>query len=49
MGGTKFAFFVEKSGLGPWDDVRIEIDANGSIEVITGVASVGQGVETAFK
>ena len=38
--------FVEKSGLGPFDDVRIEVDADGAIEVVTGAASVGQGVET---
>ena len=39
-------YFVEKSGLGPFDDVRIEIARDGAIEAITGVASVGQGVET---
>lgn len=46
--GVGFAMFVEKSGLGPFDKVRIEIAANGAIEVITGVASIGQGVETAI-
>ncbi len=46
--GFGFGCFVEKSGLGPWDDVRIEIDAGGRIEVVTGAASVGQGVETAI-
>lgn len=44
--GAGLAIFVEKSGLGPYDDVRIEISADGNIEVITGVASLGQGVET---
>jgi CO/xanthine dehydrogenase Mo-binding subunit len=38
--------FVEKSGLGPFDTVRIEIKPDGAVEVITGVASIGQGVET---
>jgi carbon-monoxide dehydrogenase large subunit len=38
--------FVEKSGLGPFDDVRITIDTQGRVEVVTGAASVGQGVET---
>ena len=38
--------FVEKSGLGPFDGVRISVDADGRVEVVTGVASVGQGVET---
>ena len=44
--GAGFAMFVEKSGLGPFDKVRIEVTAEGSIELITGVASIGQGVET---
>ena len=44
--GLGIAYFVEKSGLGPYDDVRIEIGRDGAVEVVTGVASVGQGVET---
>lgn len=44
--GAGVAFFVEKSGLGPVDGVRVTVDATGTIEVITGAASVGQGVET---
>jgi aerobic carbon-monoxide dehydrogenase large subunit len=44
--GVGFAFFVEKSGLGPFDGVRIAVDAGGRVEVVTGVASVGQGIET---
>jgi len=44
--GAGVAMFVEKSGLGPFDTVRIEVKSDGSIEVITGVASLGQGVET---
>jgi aerobic carbon-monoxide dehydrogenase large subunit len=44
--GAGVAIFVEKSGLGPSDSVRIEIGSSGEIEVITGVASIGQGVET---
>ena len=46
MAGCGFAMFVEKSGLGPFDKVRIEVAPGGAIEVITGVASIGQGVET---
>src|SRR5690242_18771628 len=38
--------FVEKGGLGPFDKVSIEVSRDGAIEVVTGVASVGQGVET---
>lgn len=47
MVGAGVAVFVEKSGLGPSDGVRIGIDAGGMVEVVTGAASVGQGVETA--
>ena len=46
MVGLGFGFFVEKSGLGPFDDVRITLGGDGTIEVITGAASIGQGVET---
>lgn len=44
--GAGVAMFVEKSGLGPFDDVRINVGVDGKVEVITGAASVGQGVET---
>ena len=44
--GAGIAMFVEKSGLGPFDGVRITVDSNGLVEVVTGAASVGQGVET---
>ena len=44
--GAGVAMFVEKSGLGPFDDVRITVGIDGRIEVVTGAASVGQGVET---
>jgi carbon-monoxide dehydrogenase large subunit len=44
--GAGLAVFVEKSGLGPFDGVRITVDTSGAVEVVTGAASVGQGVET---
>lgn len=46
MVGTGVAMFVEKSGLGPFDGVRVTVDTAGWVEVVTGAASVGQGVET---
>src|SRR5439155_14759200 len=46
--GAGLAMFVEKSGLGPFDDVSIRVDDDGAVEVVTGAASVGQGVETAI-
>jgi CO/xanthine dehydrogenase Mo-binding subunit len=44
--GIGLAMFVEKSGLGPFDGVRITVDTAGAVEVVTGAASVGQGMET---
>ncbi|HZD90101.1 MAG TPA: xanthine dehydrogenase family protein molybdopterin-binding subunit, partial [Pseudolabrys sp.] len=44
--GAGLGLFVEKSGLGPFDDVRIEVKPHGTVEVVTGNASVGQGIET---
>ncbi|HET7717727.1 MAG TPA: xanthine dehydrogenase family protein molybdopterin-binding subunit [Bauldia sp.] len=44
--GLGLGYFVEKSGLGPFDGVRIAVEPDGRIEVVTGAASVGQGVET---
>jgi len=44
--GAGIAMFVEKSGLGPSDGVRIAVDTSGKVEVVTGGASVGQGFET---
>ncbi len=44
--GAGVAMFVEKSGLGPFDTVRIEVKPSGGIEVVTGNASIGQGIET---
>jgi CO/xanthine dehydrogenase Mo-binding subunit len=44
--GAGLAFFVEKSGLGPFDGVRLSVDTSGAVEVVTGAASLGQGIET---
>ena len=44
--GVGFAVFVEKSGLGPSEMVSISVDTDGMVEVITGAASLGQGMET---
>lgn len=48
MVGYGIGYFVEKSGLGPEDLVRIHVQGNGAIRIVTGVASIGQGVETAL-
>lgn len=44
--GIGLAMFVEKSGLGPSDGVRVSVDATGHVEIVTGAGSVGQGMET---
>jgi len=44
--GAGLAIFVEKSGLGPADGVRVALDGAGDVEVVTGGASLGQGFET---
>jgi len=46
--GLALGFFVEKSGLGPSELVRINVSTSGEIEVVTGAASLGQGMETAI-
>lgn len=46
--GIGLAMFVEKSGLGPSDLVRLTVDHGGGIELVTGAGSVGQGMETAL-
>jgi carbon-monoxide dehydrogenase large subunit/6-hydroxypseudooxynicotine dehydrogenase subunit gamma len=44
--GAGFAMFVEKSGLGPFDCVHAAVDSAGTVEIVTGATSVGQGMET---
>ncbi|HZR62000.1 MAG TPA: xanthine dehydrogenase family protein molybdopterin-binding subunit [Xanthobacteraceae bacterium] len=44
--GIGVAMFIEKSGLGPADGVKISVDTSGFVEVVTGGASIGQGFET---
>lgn len=44
--GAGVAMFVEKSGLGPRDTAHVTVDEAGGVEVLTGSASSGQGVET---
>ena len=46
LAGSGVAMFVEKSGLGPSDAVRLILDEQGDVEIVTGAASMGQGVET---
>ena len=44
--GMGLALFLEKSGLGPTDLASITLLETGEVELVTGAASLGQGVET---
>jgi CO/xanthine dehydrogenase Mo-binding subunit len=44
--GVGIGCFVEKTGLGPKDTVRVTVAPSGAVTVITGGASLGQGFET---
>jgi CO/xanthine dehydrogenase Mo-binding subunit len=44
--GIGLALFVEKAGIGVEEYARVEIDSTGYVRVYSGVASIGQGVET---
>ncbi|HKY50483.1 MAG TPA: xanthine dehydrogenase family protein molybdopterin-binding subunit, partial [Candidatus Limnocylindria bacterium] len=44
--GLGVACLVEKAGLGPYEYARVEVDATGHVVVYSGIASVGQGIET---
>jgi len=44
--GAGVAMFVEKSGLGPRDAVRIAVEPTGEVELVTGGSSLGQGFVT---
>jgi len=46
--GMGMGFFIEKSGLGPFDGVRVTVDESGRVVVTTGAASIGQGVGTSI-
>ena len=44
--GTGIGYFLEKSGLGPYEEAAVEVDPTGSVRVLIGGASLGQGIET---
>jgi carbon-monoxide dehydrogenase large subunit len=44
--GLGMSIFCDESGRGPADGARASIDTDGTVELITGGASVGQGFET---
>lgn len=44
--GVGMSIFFDESGRGPADGARATIDTSGTVELVTGGASVGQGFET---
>jgi carbon-monoxide dehydrogenase large subunit len=44
--GLGLGFVLEKAGLGPWEYARVEVDGGGHVVVYSGIAAVGQGIET---
>src|SRR5262249_55338524 len=44
--GIGIACVLEKAGLGPGEDARVEVDAPGHVVLYSGVAAVGQGIDT---
>jgi len=44
--GAGCAFFVEKAGLGPYDNAVVDVDSTGAVRVAMGGTNVGQGIET---
>jgi CO/xanthine dehydrogenase Mo-binding subunit len=44
--GTSVAYFVDKSGLGVYETGGIDVGTDGSVRVLIGGASSGQGIET---
>jgi carbon-monoxide dehydrogenase large subunit len=44
--GIGIGCLVEKSGTGPWEFAQVDVDAMGGATVYTGLAVLGQGLET---
>ncbi|MGH7312645.1 MAG: xanthine dehydrogenase family protein molybdopterin-binding subunit, partial [Candidatus Rokuibacteriota bacterium] len=44
--GIGVGCLVEKAGLGPWEYARVEVDGTGHVVVYSGIAALGQGIET---
>ena len=44
--GTGVSYFMDKSGLGMYETGGVEVDPDGSVRLLIGGASSGQGIET---
>ena len=46
MVGTGIGYWIDKSGLGVYETAGIDVEANGSVRILTGGSFTGQGIET---
>jgi CO/xanthine dehydrogenase Mo-binding subunit len=46
--GTGLGYFMDKSGLGVYETAGIDVEGDGTVRVLAGGASSGQGIETAL-
>lgn len=46
--GIGLACAVDSSGVGPWETARVAVDGTGRVVLYSGVAALGQGIETAL-
>lgn len=46
--GIGIVFFIETTGVGPYEGARITIGAGGKVNIVTGVGTQGQGHFTSF-
>lgn len=47
--GIGLAIYAEKSGLGPFEGAKVQIDPSGRVLVVSGATSMGQGIETILR
>jgi carbon-monoxide dehydrogenase large subunit len=46
--GIGLALFVEDTGLGPYEGIRVRVESSGAVTVFSGASSQGQSHETVF-
>lgn len=44
--GVGIGCLIEKTGLGPWESARVEIDGSGSVVVYSGAVTLGESLDT---
>jgi CO/xanthine dehydrogenase Mo-binding subunit len=46
--GLGLVFYVEGTGIGPYEGARVQVQASGRVSLVTGIGTQGQGHFTAF-